>query len=250
MTELLVPIERLRPDPAQARRTFRRIEELAELIAKYTLLQNLVVKPGDADGFHVIVAGERRYRALMLLASQGRLPDHNVRCVIASGDCDWAGIVENVSRDDVPLWELGRKYIDLYETGLTQAEIAARIGKTQGHISTAMTLARNLAPSVILRLSKLPPNTFPAQRLLRLAALLNEHGEPDDETQQRLFQQMLGAPARKGRRAGFTRSQKEIVWDRYQRLCHSKVNLGIDPAFNPFLDSVLRYLRGEVRRIS
>jgi len=250
MTELRIPLERLQPDPAQARKTFRRIEELAELIAKYGLLQNLVVKPADSVGFHTIVAGERRYRALRLLAAQGRLPDPEVRCVLATADADWAGIVENIARDDVPLWEIGRKYIDLYETGLTQAEIAARIGKTQGHVSTAMILAKNLAPAVVLRLSKLPPNTFPAQRLLRLAALLNDFGEPDEETQQRLFQQMVGAPARKGRRAGFTRSQKEIVWDRYQRLCHTTVNLGIDPAYHPFLDTVLRYLRGEVRRIS
>ena len=61
---------------------------------------------------------------------------------------------------------------------------------------------------------------------------------------------MLGTPARRGRRAGFKRSQKDTVWERYQRLCNSKLDLGIDPAFNPFLDSVLRYLRGEVRRIS
>lgn len=250
MTEVTLPLERLRPNPNQARKTFRRIEELAELIAKDGLLQNLVVKPADASGVHEIIAGERRYRALCLLAQQGRLRDNNIRCIIKSDDTDWVSLAENVARDDVALWELGKKYVDISETGLTQAEIAARIGKTQGHVSTAMILARNLAPAIVARLSKLPPNTFPAQRLLRLAALLNEFEEPDEETQLRLFQQMVGAPARRGRRAGRTRTEKQTVWDRYQRLRHERLSLGVDPAYQPFLESVLRYLAGETRRLA
>jgi len=240
MTEVAIPLERLRPNPNQARKTFRRIEELAELIAKDGLLQNLVVKPADATGVHEIIAGERRYRALCLLAQHGRLRDNHIRCIIKSDDTDWASLAENVARDDVALWELGKKYVDLSETGLTQAEIAARIGKTQGHV----------APAIVVRLSKLPPNTFPAQRLLRLAALLNEFEEPDEETQLRLFQQMVGAPARRGRRAGRTRTEKQTVWDRYQRLRQDRLSLGVDPAYQPFLDSVLRYLAGETRRLA
>ena len=49
----------------------------------------------------------------------------------------------------------------IYDSGFTQAEIAARIGKSQGHVSTAMILARCLAPAVVARLAQLLPNTIP-----------------------------------------------------------------------------------------
>jgi ParB-like chromosome segregation protein Spo0J len=159
-------------------------------------------------------------------------------------------IAENVVREDVPLWELGRKYVNLFESGLTQAEIAARVGKTQGHVSTAIRLARNLAPAVVVRLSKLPANTFPAQRLLRLATLLDDHEEPDEASQVRLFQQMLGAPNRRGRRAGQTRSEKETVWSRYQRLKEGKTEAAVDPVYRPFLSALLKYLAGETRGLT
>jgi ParB family chromosome partitioning protein len=251
MTELVqVPLEKLRPNPDQVRRTFHRIHELAESIAEHGLLQNLVVKPPDSAGSFEIVAGERRYRALTELAKQGRLKTHDVSCFVIGTNGTLENIIENVLREDVPLWELGRKYLNLYESGLTQLEIGARIGRTQGHVSSAMILARNLAPAVIVRLSKLPPSAFPAQRLMRLAALLNEDGEPDEETQLRLFQQMLAVPGRKGRRASRTRTEKEAVWDRYQRLKQGKVGLAIDPVYQPFLEAVLKYLAGENRGIS
>src|SRR5215216_2490923 len=190
-----IRLERLRPDPDQARRTFQRIAELAESIDRYGLLTNLVVR--ELGGVFEIKAGERRYRALKLLKSQGRLKHDEVPCFVVRTDGEYEALVENVQHEDVALWELGRKYLNLCETGLAQAEVAGRIGKTPGHVSTAITLAKNLAPGVVVRLSQLPPSTFPAQRLLRLAALLDDEGEPDEPNQLRLFEQMLGTPTRR-----------------------------------------------------
>jgi len=75
---ILIPLGRLRPDPHQARRTFQRIAELAESIATYGLLENLVVRDADPDGIYEIKAGERRFRALRLLKEQGRLKSDDV----------------------------------------------------------------------------------------------------------------------------------------------------------------------------
>ncbi|MFZ5895543.1 MAG: ParB/RepB/Spo0J family partition protein [Myxococcota bacterium] len=240
----LIPLERLRPNPDQVRRVFHRIPELAESICRDGLFQNLVVMKADDEGYHEIVAGERRYRAMLMLSEQGRLASHDIPCFIKGAEAALANVVENVMREDVPLWDLGRSYLNLSESGLTQAEIAGRIGKTQGHVSTAIQLARGLAPAVVGRLSTLPPGTFPAQRLLRLAALSDEHGEPDEAHQMRLFRKMLDAPDRKGKAAKRTRTEKETVWDRYQRLKQGKLDRRIDPVYRPFLDAVLKYLSG------
>jgi ParB family chromosome partitioning protein len=133
---LVIPLVRIRPNINQVRRTFHRIEELARSIAQYGLLQNLVVRPLPEAGYYEIVAGERRYRALTLLAKDGRLEPAEVRCFLISGDGAYENIIENVVREDVPVWEVGRTYLSFHESGLTQAEIAARVGKTQGHVST------------------------------------------------------------------------------------------------------------------
>lgn len=242
---IMVPLARLRPDPHQARRTFQRIPELAESIATYGLLENLVVREADSSGVYEIKAGERRYRALRLLKERGRLKSDDVACFVVRTDGIYESLVENVLHEEVALWELGRKYINLTESGLAQGTIAARIGKTPGHVSTAVTLARNLAPAVIVRLSTLPPNTFPAQRLLRLAALLDDEGEPDEPNQLRLFEQMLGRPTRKPGRPVGKRTEKETVWARYRRLKEN--GLRVDPVYEPFLTSVLKYLAGETQ---
>src|SRR6478752_2799021 len=245
-----IPLDRIVPNPKQVRKTFRRIDELAGSIEQYGLLHNLVVHPHAEPGYYEIVAGERRYRALTLLSKQGRLPSAEVSCLVISGDGTFANVVENLVREDVPLWEVGRTYLGFYESGHTQAEIAARIGKSQGHVSTAMILARNLAPAVVVRLAQLPANTVPIQRLLRLSALVDDESEPDEPSQLRLFKQMLESPTRRGRRAAQPRTQKEMVWQRFQRLRQGKVGIRVDPVYQPFLDSLLKYLAGEKDRKS
>lgn len=240
-----VRLDRLRPDPDQARRTFQRIPELAESIARYGLLTNLVVR--ELGGVYEIKAGERRYRALQLLKAQGRLKSDEIPCFVVRTDGEYEALVENLQHEDVALWELGRKYANLCETGLSQVEVAGRIGKTPGHVSTATTLARNLSPAVVVRLSQLPPSTFPAQRLLRLAALLDDEGEPDEANQLRLFEQMLGTPARRVGRPARKRTEKETVWARYRRLKDGVSGLRIDPIYVPFLTAVLQYLSGETK---
>lgn len=245
-----IQLDHIVPNPKQVRKTFRRIEELARSIAQYGLLHNLVVIPQGEPGYYQIVAGERRYRALTLLAKEGRLRSTEVGCLVVSGAGAFENVVENLAREDVPLWEVGRTYLGFYESGFTQAEIAARIGKSQGHVSTAMILARNLAPAVVVRLSQLPPNTIPVQRLLRISTLVDDEDEPNEEAQVRLFQQMLDTPVRRGRRAARPRTQKEALWLRFQRLRQGKVGTRIDPVYQGFLDSLVKYLAGESKGLT
>lgn len=99
----------------------------------------------------------------------------------------------------------------------------------------------------MVRLSTLPPNTFPAQRLLRLAALVDEEGAPDEPNQLRLFEKMLGTPTRRVGNPARKRTEKETVWARYRRLKESAPGLQVDPVYTPFLNAVLKYLAGETK---
>ncbi len=108
-----IPLDRIVPNPKQVRKTFRRIDELARSIEQYGLLHNLVVHPHAEPGYYEIVAGERRYRALTLLSKQSRLPSTEVSCLVISGEGAFANVVENLVREDVPLWEVGRTYLGI-----------------------------------------------------------------------------------------------------------------------------------------
>ena len=108
------------------------IEELAEDIARRTLLQGLTVRPVlDADGaetgMYEIPAGGRRYRALALLVKQKRLAKTApVPCVIRTeGIAEEDSLAENVQRAPLHPLDQFRAFLALRERGLSEEEIAA-----------------------------------------------------------------------------------------------------------------------------
>ena len=108
------------------------IEELAEDIARRTLLQSLTVRPvldesGAETGMYEVPAGGRRYRALELLVKQKRLArTASVPCIVRTdGLPEEDSLAENVLR--VPLHPLDqfRAFLALREKGQSEEEIAA-----------------------------------------------------------------------------------------------------------------------------
>jgi hypothetical protein len=143
-----------------------------------------------------------------------------------------------------------RRVVELLAAGFPQQslEYVARVVPRQAWWTAGgKRLGLSLAPAVVVRLSTLPPSTFPLQRLLRLAALLNDDGDPDEPNQLRLFDQMLGTPTRKPGHPARKRTEKETVWARYRRLKDGARGLRVDPIFEPFLASLLKYLAGETQ---
>jgi ParB-like chromosome segregation protein Spo0J len=65
------------------------------------LLHNLVVVSRAKPGYYEIVAGERRYRALTLLAKASRLPSTEVSCLVISSEGAFEKVVEYLTREDV-----------------------------------------------------------------------------------------------------------------------------------------------------
>ncbi len=108
------------------------IEELAEDIARRTLLQSLMVRPvrdaeGVETGMYEIPAGGRRYRALALLVKQRRLAKTaQVPCVVReAGTPEEDSLAENVQRAPLHPLDQFRAFLALREKGQSEEEIAA-----------------------------------------------------------------------------------------------------------------------------
>ena len=110
------------------------IEELAEDIARRTLLQSLDVRPildaeGSETGIFEVPAGGRRYRALQLLVKQKRLAKTApVPCVVRDASVDISAeedsLAENVHRASLhPLDQF--RFQALRQKGQSEEEIAA-----------------------------------------------------------------------------------------------------------------------------
>ncbi len=157
---LEVPIGEIRPNPHQPRTHFseEEIDSLAESIRSAGVLQPLLVRR-DPDGGYTLVAGERRLRAAQR-AGLERVPVI-VREIPDERLLELA-LVENIQRDQLGPLETARAFRVLVRRfGLTQAEVASRVGKPRSTVAN------------YLRLLDLPE---PVQRLLDEGVLEMGHG--------------------------------------------------------------------------
>jgi ParB/RepB/Spo0J family partition protein len=129
-----IPFNRLVLSQANVRRIKAgvSIEELAEDIARRTLLQSLTVRPvldegGVETGMFEIPAGGRRYRALELLVKQKRLARSTpVPCIVRTeGLAEEDSLAENVQRAPLHPLDQFRAFLALRGKGMSEEEIAA-----------------------------------------------------------------------------------------------------------------------------
>ncbi|HEY0478280.1 MAG TPA: ParB/RepB/Spo0J family partition protein [Kofleriaceae bacterium] len=139
-------IEELYPSPEQPRRRFdeAKLGELAGSMKTHGVIVPLVVRPRPEGGYFLI-AGERRWRAAQ------RAGLHEVPVVVQDVEQGTAlerALVENLQRADLgPLEEAAAYHRLVDEFGLTQDEIAARIGKDRSTIANSIRLLK-LPPAV------------------------------------------------------------------------------------------------------
>jgi ParB family transcriptional regulator, chromosome partitioning protein len=145
-----IPFNKLALSQANVRRVKAgvSIEELAEDIARRTLLQGLSVRPVlDADGAETgtyeVPAGGRRYRALELLVKQKRMAKTQpVPCVVRTdGLGEEDSLAENVQRVALHPLDQFRAFQTLRETGLGEEEIAARFFVNPSVVKQRLKLA-------------------------------------------------------------------------------------------------------------
>lgn len=136
-----VNVASIHPNPYQPRATFdeESIAELAQSIQQVGLLQPLLVRKMD-DGYE-LVAGERRLRAVTSLGME------KVACIVQQDIEDESSammaLIENLQREDLHYLEEAQCYQKLLETyGLTQEELANRLGKSQSSIANKLRLLK------------------------------------------------------------------------------------------------------------
>ncbi len=136
-----IPLEHLRPNPRQPRKTFESepLEELAASIREHGILQPLVVR-AVAEGRWELISGERRMRAARL-AGLKEVPVVE-RSASAQVSLELA-IIENVQREDISSIESAAAYrLLMEEFSLTQEEVARKVGKSRASIANTLRLLK------------------------------------------------------------------------------------------------------------
>ena len=134
-----VNINDIEPNRDQPRKDFdeQALSELADSIAQHGLIQPIVVNP-NIDGTYSIVAGERRWRASRLAGLT------EVPVIIKNADGQALmeiALIENLQREDLNAVEEALGYRSLIEGyGLTQDEVAKKMGKSRSAVTNALRL--------------------------------------------------------------------------------------------------------------
>lgn len=135
---LNLKISEVEPNREQPRKSFNEetLEELAESIKQYGLIQPIIVT--KEDGYYAIVAGERRWRAckkagLKEISAIVREKDERKNKEIA--------LIENIQREDLnPIDKaMGIKAL-MEEYELTQADVAKILGKSRSAITNTVRI--------------------------------------------------------------------------------------------------------------
>ena len=157
--------DEIRPNPFQPRKTFNAesLQELAASIREFGILQPLVVRR-TSDGIELI-AGERRLRASKL-AGLATVPV--IVRSISDKEMAELAMIENLQREDLHFLEEAEGYQQLIsQFGLTQDEMARRVGKNQSTIANKLRLLK-LEPDVRESLREFNLTERHARALLKL----------------------------------------------------------------------------------
>lgn len=145
-----IDVEAVRPNPYQPRQDFDEtaLEELAASIRQLGIIQPITVR-ALGDERYELISGERRLRASRR-AGLKRIPAY-VREADTEALLEMA-IVENVQREDLNPVEVALGYQRLMEeVGLTQEQVADKVGKNRSTVANTLRLLR-LPPRVLASL--------------------------------------------------------------------------------------------------
>ncbi len=140
-TVVTVPVEKIKPNPHQPRRSFNNdsLRDLAASIREKGIIQPILAED-QGDGSYTIVAGERRYRAAKL-AGLDFVPVLTIE--ITEAERLEIALIENVQREDLNAIEEAQGYRSLMEAvGYTQDQLATKLGKSRTAIANTIRLLR------------------------------------------------------------------------------------------------------------
>ena len=133
-----ITIADIKANPYQPRKTFdeTRLNELADSIKQHGILQPIVLRR-TIQGYYIVV-GERRFRASQIAGLQ------EVPAIVkdlSDADMMELAIIENLQRENLNAIEEAESYRRLMDDlGLTQQEVAKRLGKSRPYIANMLRL--------------------------------------------------------------------------------------------------------------
>jgi len=176
----VIDISSIRLNPRQPRRSLdeERLDELAESIREHGVIEPIIVRP-SGDGAFELVAGERRFRAAVQAGLQS-IPA--VARVLNDRQSLELALVENLQREDIKPLECAQAYRRLMdEFGLTQEQVAQRVGKDRSTVANTLRLL-NLPLPILESLDKGEITEGHARALLSIA---------DQEEQLRVWKKIV-----------------------------------------------------------
>lgn len=148
---IMLRVSEIEPNRNQPRRQFDQaaLEELADSIREVGIIQPLIVRT-IAGGGYQIVAGERRWRASQMAGLQ-EIPA--VIRELSDREVAELALIENLQREDLNAVEEAEGYRYLVtEYGMTQEQVAERVGKSRPAVSNAVRLLE--LPDQVLEMVK------------------------------------------------------------------------------------------------
>lgn len=135
-------VKLIEPNPFQPRIIFddESFEELKNSIQEKGVIQPILVRPIE-DGRYQVVAGERRLRATISLGIE-KIPVH-VKEITSDEEMLEIALIENVQREQLNPIDLAKGYQQLIdELGLTQEDVARKIGKDRTTVANVIRLLK------------------------------------------------------------------------------------------------------------
>ena len=163
---LMIPRDEIYPNPDQPRRRFSmdELEGLAQSIHENGMLQPVSVRARETGGYELI-AGERRLRAAKMIGMS------SIPCIVIRARSEQSAVfalIENLQREDLNFFEEARAIESLMDHyGLTQEEMALRLGKAQSTLSNKLRLLR-LSPRMCAQIERAGLTERHARALLKL----------------------------------------------------------------------------------
>ena len=161
-----VPLSQVEPGLNQPRKRFEpeALSDLAQSIRLHGIIQPLTVRR-MSSGYYQIIAGERRWRAAKLAGMV------DIPVIIIEADDRKVmelGLIENLQREDLNPAEEARGYqVLMEEYGLTQEQVAERMGKSRPAVTNTLRLL-TLSPEVLTMLEEGVLSAGHARALLSL----------------------------------------------------------------------------------